>query len=154
MVSSAKAARSQRTRWEGGRKALRKAHGLRLVKRGFELRDRVLFDLGFDLLVPPLSRIAVLSCGGFAAALVAAAVWGGPFWFALWPWTFAATSVVLYVLRGWSVSRTGLRGLCDLALSPGYVVWKATLGSGRSARADAPWIRTTREDRAHDAARP
>jgi len=154
MVASSAAARSQRTRWEGGRKALRKAHGLRLVKRGLAARDRVLFDLGFDLLVPPLSQIAVLSCAGFALTLVAAWVWGGLLWLSLPLWTFAVASVVLYVLRGWSVSRTGLRGLADLALAPVYVVWKATLGSSRSAAADAPWIRTTREDRAHDAARP
>ena len=151
MVSSATAARSQRTRWEGGRTALRKAHGVRLVKRGLAQRDRVLFDLGFDLLVPPLSRIAVASCAGFALTLAAALVWSGAFWLALAPWSFAVVSVVLYVLRGWSVSGTGLLGLRDLALAPGYIVWKATLGGKQSARADAPWIRTTREARPDDA---
>lgn len=154
MVSSAAAARSQRTRWEGGRKALREAHGWRLVKRGLADRNRVLFDLGLDLVVPPLSQIAIASAGGFAVTLVCAAVWAGPFWIALAPWTFGIASVVLYVLRGWSVSGTGVRGLFDLALAPVYVVWKATLGSKRSARPDAPWIRTAREERAPDAGRP
>ena len=154
MVSSAAAARSQRTRWEGGRKALRQAHGMRLVKRGLASGDRVLFDLGFDLLVPPLSQIALASLGGFALALGAALVAGGPFWLALAPWACAVAAVALYVLRGWSVSGTGLRGLRDLALAPIYVLWKLTLGGRKSARADGPWIRTTREDRAHDAAPP
>jgi 1,2-diacylglycerol 3-beta-glucosyltransferase len=153
MVSSAAASRSQRTRWEGGRRALRKSHGLRLVKRGLAAGDRVLFDLGFDLLVPPLSQVAVLSCAGFGVALAAALILGGgALSLALWPWGFAVTSVVLYVLRGWSVSGTGLRGLRDLALAPIYVVWKATLGGKQSARPDAPWIRTTREARPKDAA--
>jgi len=154
MVSSAAAARSQRTRWEGGRKALKKAHGMRLVKRGLSAQDRVLFDLGFDLLVPPLSRIAVASFAGFMLTLGAALLWGGVFWNVLGAWAFAVSAVVLYVLRGWSVSGTGLRGLRDLALAPIYVVWKATLGSRQNARPDAPWIRTTREERAQDAAPP
>jgi cellulose synthase/poly-beta-1,6-N-acetylglucosamine synthase-like glycosyltransferase len=153
MVSSSAAASSQRTRWEGGRKALQKAHGMRLVKRGLQARNRVLFDLGFDLLVPPLSRIAVASVAGFALAGVAFYGWGSSFAAALSLWGFCVASVVLYVLRGWSVSGTGLRGLRDLALAPAYVIWKATLGSRKDARPDAPWIRTTREARAQDAAR-
>jgi 1,2-diacylglycerol 3-beta-glucosyltransferase len=154
MVSSAAAARSQRTRGEGGRQALRKAHGLRLVKRGLAQRDRVLFDLGFDLLVPPLSQIAVASWGGLSVTLAAALLWGDAFGLALVAWGFCAASVALYVLRGWSVSGTGLRGLRDLALAPAYIVWKATLGNKPSARPDAPWVRTTREARPEDVARP
>jgi len=145
MVSSATAARSQRTRWEGGRKALRKAHAVRLVKRGLGTGNRVLFDLGLDLLVPPLSQIALASACGFVVTLAAALTWGGAFGLLLAPWSFAVASLALYVLRGWSLSGTGWRGLCDLVLAPGYIVWKATLRRKQSARPDAPWIRTTRE---------
>lgn len=154
MVSSASAARSQRARWEGGRQALRQAHGYRLIKRGLSAPSGVLFDLGLDLLVPPLSRIAVLACLGWIGVLAGALIWAGPLWLALIPWSFALASVLLYVLRGWSVSDTGVRGLCDLALAPAYVVWKATLGGAASARSDAPWVRTTREARSQDVAPP
>lgn len=145
MVSTAAAARSQRQRWEGGRRALASAHGLRLVKRGLAASNRVLFDLGFDLLVPPLSRLALSAFGGLVAALAAAVLLGGAAWSVVGPWAVCALLVVAYVLRGWMVSGTGLRGLLDLGLAPAYVLWKLTLRSKGKPKADAPWIRTTRE---------
>lgn len=146
MVSGGASAASQRKRWEGGRKALTKAHATRLVKKGLAQRDRVLFDLGMDLLVPPLSRVALAAFFGALVALVAALLFGSTLWGVALLWCFCPLVVVLYVLRGWSVSGTGARGLRDLALAPAYVIWKATLGGGKSEqRADAPWVRTTRE---------
>lgn len=145
MVSSSDAAKSQRKRWEGGRRALTKAHAMRLLKKGLAQRDKVLLDLGLDLLVPPLSRLAVGAVGGTAISAVAAVVVGGATWLPLAVWSASAGGVVLYVMRGWSVSGTGLRGLLDLGLAPAYVIWKATLGGQREARADAPWVRTKRQ---------
>jgi hypothetical protein len=48
------------------------------------------------------------------------------------------------VLRGWSLSGTGLRGLVDLGASPLYVAWKMWL---RVNQGDKPstWVRTARE---------
>jgi 1,2-diacylglycerol 3-beta-glucosyltransferase len=145
MVSSAAAASSQRTRWEGGRRALTRAHAFRLLKRGLKEHNRVLLDLGLDLLVPPLSRLAIAAAAGSVVAGAAALALGGPVWLAAGVWTASAGSLAVYVLRGWNVSGTGLRGLLDLALAPVYVVWKITLGGTRDARADAPWVRTKRE---------
>ncbi len=54
-------------------------------------------------------------------------------------------AVVLYVLRGWSVSGTGARGLLDLALAPFYVGWKIMLRFRKPPRATAEWVRTKRE---------
>jgi hypothetical protein len=145
MVSSAAAASSQRTRWEGGRRALTRAHAFRLLKRGLKEHNRVLLDLGLDLLVPPLSRLAIAAAAGSVVAGAAALALGGPVWLAAGVWTASAGSLAVYVLRGWNVSGTGLRGLLDLALAPVYVVWKITLGGTRDTRADAPWVRTKRE---------
>ena len=149
MVTTSAAASSQRRRWEEGRKLLVRSHGLRLLRAGIVQRDRVLFDLASDLLIPPLSRIAlglllgaVLGCAlklflG-AKGLAGAAYGGGVF------------AVLLYVLRGWAVSGTGLRGLLDLALAPVYVVWKASLRFRRPARATSEWVRTEREGPSDD----
>jgi 1,2-diacylglycerol 3-beta-glucosyltransferase len=146
MVSSAASASSQRKRWEGGRQALAKAHAWRLLRRGVAERNAVLFDLGVDLLVPPLSRLAVSAVLGWGVATGAAFVWGGSVWLASAAWAGSIGGIVIYVLRGWSVSGTGIRGLRDLALAPIYVIWKQTIGGSVSeARPDAPWVRTTRE---------
>jgi 1,2-diacylglycerol 3-beta-glucosyltransferase len=146
MVSSAAPATSQRKRWEGGRKALAKAHAFRLVKNGLLRRDKVLLDLGLDLLVPPLSTLAVAAGAGGAVAVGVALVFDGFAWLTVPLWGAALGGVAIYVLRGWSVSNTGPRGLKDLMLAPGYVAWKLALGRSRAeAKPDASWIRTTRE---------
>ncbi|HYQ44936.1 MAG TPA: glycosyltransferase [Polyangiaceae bacterium] len=144
MVSTAAAASSQRRRWEEGRKELIAKNGWRLLRAGLARRNRVLFDLALDLLVPPLSRIAILSVLG---ALVAAAfsVWSGAFSLSLAAFIWCLFAVVLYVLRGWSVSGTGLRGLVDLGLAPVYVVWKASLRFRKPSRPTSTWVRTKRE---------
>lgn len=144
MVTTAAAANTQRRRWEEGRKALVSQNARRLLKAGLTRKNRVLFDLALDLLVPPLSRIAVgvtllvllglglvLGLGSPGLALAASGL--GLF------------SVMAYVLRGWMVSGTGLRGLLDLALAPVYVVWKASLRFRKAPKKTSEWVRTERE---------
>jgi hypothetical protein len=140
MVTSSKAARSQRQRWEGGRAALARRHALGLLRKGL-VGDRVLLDLGIDLLVPPLSRIAIAAVLGLVASFLLVA--HGP---SASRAVFAAsvTAIALYVLRGWAVSGTGVRGLLDLALAPAYVIWKLTLAR-KPANPNPAWVRTTRE---------
>jgi 1,2-diacylglycerol 3-beta-glucosyltransferase len=144
MVSSAAAANSQRRRWEEGRKDLVRRNGLRLLRAGLATQNRVLLDLSFDLLVPPLSSIAALSLGGALAALALTFV-GHRLAFSLPGFAFSVLAVVLYVLRGWSVSGTGARGLVDLGLAPVYVLWKASLRLRKPSRSTASWVRTKRE---------
>jgi 1,2-diacylglycerol 3-beta-glucosyltransferase len=144
MVSSARAARSQRERWEGGRSALRRRHALGLLGAGVRDRDPVLLDLGLDLVVPPLSRLAVLAVLGALASGILARAAGG-FVLSGLVWGGAVLGIVVYVLRGWSVSGTGARGFLDLLAAPAYVVWKLTVSPRRDVAGEAEWIRTTRE---------
>jgi len=144
MVSSAAAASSQRRRWEEGRKDLVRRNGFRLLRAGISRRNAVLVDLALDLLVPPLSRIAVASCLGLLAA-VALSLASGRLGLSVASFGFCVISVVLYVLRGWSVSGTGFRGLLDLGLAPVYVLWKASLRLRRASRPTSSWVRTKRE---------
>lgn len=144
MVSTAAAASSQRRRWEEGRKDLVRRNGWRLLRAGFQRRSRLLVDLALDLLVPPLSRIAVLSVLGAAISL------GLSLSFQRVLISFVAlgcavVAVVAYVLRGWSVSGTGFRGLLDLGLAPMYVVWKVGLRFRKATRPTSSWVRTKRE---------
>lgn len=145
MVSTASAATSQRRRWEEGRKQLVRRNAARLLRAGIARSDRVLFDLGLDLIIPPLSRIAVLSVLG-ASCAAALSAWSGRIALASAPFTFCLAAIVLYVLRGWALSGTGARGLIDLCLAPAYVVWKASLKLRRPTRPTSSWVRTKRED--------
>jgi hypothetical protein len=143
-VSSAAAASSQRRRWEEGRKELVRKNATRLLWRGIRCRDKILTDLALDLLIPPLSRIAVGAVFGALAALLLT-YFAHHVAFSLIYFGFCVFSVVLYVLRGWSVSGTGLRGLLDLSLAPVYVVWKASLRLTKASRPTQSWVRTKRE---------
>lgn len=144
MVAGEQGSRSQRTRWEGGRAQLAKLHGRRLLREGLARRDKILLDLAVDVLVPPLSVIALSAALGLvvsfsAVAMHQAPVWLGTLWFA------CVFAVVAYVFRGWSLSGTGLRGLLDLALAPLYMVWKTGLRLRPTEKAKAAeWVRTTR----------
>ena len=144
MVSSEKASRSQRERWEGGRIALAKQHGLPLLKDAFASKSLILFDLAMDVLVPPLTYVAFAAVFGtivsFCLILVSHA-----FVFALLAWGTALAMLAVYVGRGVALSNMGLRGVLDLAWAPIYMVWKVALSlSGRRRRTNE-WVRTARE---------
>jgi cellulose synthase/poly-beta-1,6-N-acetylglucosamine synthase-like glycosyltransferase len=143
MVSSAKSARSQRERWEGGRTALLRRHAVNLVTRGLA-GNKLLLDLAADVLVPPLSRIV----GAAALCLVVACIGGvvtGDFVRSRAAFAASLGVIVLYVFRGWMVSGTGIRGLVDLMLAPWFMAWKLTLARRAPAKTDAEWVRTARE---------
>ncbi len=171
MVSSEKASRSQRQRWEGGRKQLVKQHAFRVLKRAYETRSPLLLDLAMDLLVPPLSTLVVATAAGAAASTAWAFVTGRPNTAQV---LFGASGafLVAYGVRGWQLSGTGMKGLATLAYAPAYIAWKATLPlrRSRSKAASAPgaapgqagagaadgqgddgaageWVRTAREAR-------
>ena len=144
MVTTSAAANSQRRRWEEGRKLLVAQHARRLLGKALAERNRVLFDLAMDLFIPPLSRIAVGLFVAWLAALALTVLLHSSA-ISLAAFGLGLGSVVAYVLRGWMVSGTGLRGLLDLALAPVYVAWKMTLRFRKPARATADWVRTERE---------
>ena len=139
MVSTGAAAASQRQRWEGGRRALIREHGLLLLRAAIRQRSALLLDLAFDVLVPPLTTL-VLFAAPLALAAAIAMLYGHSLWLVLALLPLA--SLVAYVLRGVSISGLGLQGWRDLALAPFYIVWKIGL---RLKPADKTWVRTQRE---------
>ncbi len=145
MVSAEKSARSQRRRWEEGRKELARRHGPRLLARALTRRDARLLDVALDLLVPPLSNLAAGAAGGLALALLLSLVWR-PLPASLLLWGFSPPLLAAYVLRGWALSGTGRRGLQDLLIhAPAYAAWKLALRLRSPASGPEEWVRTHRE---------
>jgi cellulose synthase/poly-beta-1,6-N-acetylglucosamine synthase-like glycosyltransferase len=144
MVSGGDAAGRQRQRWEGGRFQLIRSQTLPLLRAALLHRSAVCLDQALDLLVLPLSYVALNVVALFAVAAVA-------FFFAsaagAWLWLAGACIAVLllYVLRGWQLSGLGRQGLMDLAGAPFFLAWKIALLGG--PRGSSEWIRTEREKR-------
>ncbi|MCA1826854.1 MAG: glycosyltransferase family 2 protein [Myxococcales bacterium] len=104
---------AQRRRWEGGRARLARQLALPLLRDAIRTRSAMLLDLALDLLVPPLSKLALAIAIGLSLSLAL----GAP----LWPWLLCAALLAVHVARGWQLSGVRLR---DLACVPAYVFWK------------------------------
>jgi 1,2-diacylglycerol 3-beta-glucosyltransferase len=145
MARSETTSRSQRRRWEDGRRHLLQERGRELFRDAMRRRSPLLFDLGFDLWLPPLSTLAVGALVGTAVSAVLARLgWCAPS--ALIPWLITDVLVAGYVLRGWAFSAVGPRGLLDLAWAPVYVLWKLSLRLRHPAAPPTEWVRTAREE--------
>jgi cellulose synthase/poly-beta-1,6-N-acetylglucosamine synthase-like glycosyltransferase len=142
MVSGEKDSRKQRQRWEQGRFQLIRTRTLPLLRQALIAPSRVCLDLAFDLMVLPVSylclNVAALLVVAFVASLQVPAL---QIWF--WLGVGCAGAAVLYVLRGWSLSGVGARGLLDLSRAPFFLVWKLLVMFGR--RDSKEWVRTKRE---------
>jgi cellulose synthase/poly-beta-1,6-N-acetylglucosamine synthase-like glycosyltransferase len=143
MAVSEGASRTQRRRWERGRQALVRAHVPKLIAEATRRRSACLLDLALDLLVPPIGSLTMIGALGLSLSLLAAAFGGATV--APWFWGATLIGIVVHVLRGWSLSGVGLRGLVDLLWAPVYVIWKLTLRFGDKGRAPLEWVRTKRE---------
>jgi cellulose synthase/poly-beta-1,6-N-acetylglucosamine synthase-like glycosyltransferase len=144
MVSSERASRSQRERWEGGRMALARRQAGRLLAEGLRRRSLVLLDLAMDLLVPPLTYVVLAALGG-AVASAAWVAFGHGAWWSLAPWLGALGCLTIYLVRGIWLSGVGWRAVLDLAWAPAYMAWKLVLAVRSPHSSKAQWVRTTRE---------
>jgi cellulose synthase/poly-beta-1,6-N-acetylglucosamine synthase-like glycosyltransferase len=145
MAVSEHASRSQRWRWEVGRLRIARRYLWRLLSCGIKERDPVLLDLALDLLVVPLSYLALATGLGTVMSLLLHRP-GQPLEMALLLWAGSAVCLLLYVGRGLQFSRTGARGIFDLLWAPIYVVWKLTLWFRPRGHHKTEWVRTPRED--------
>ena len=143
MVSSEKASRSQRRRWEDGRREIRRKYALPLLVSAVRRRDRILLDLAIDLLVPPLAVVAAAVGAGLAGAALLS-LSAGHVLFALYVWAACAVFLSVYVVRGIWLANMGIRGVLALLYAPVYVAWRIVLpflGGGERRE----WVRTPRE---------
>ena len=142
MVSGGSNARSQRRRWEQGRMAILVSKTLPLLKQAVTSRSLLCLDLAMDLLVLPLSYVAlnatVLTASGWLLTPTAnTGVW-------LWVGPLCCAAIALYVLRGWQLSNTGLSGLLDLLRAPFFLLWKLVVML--HCRSTTECVRTKREN--------
>ena len=141
MVSNEGIARKQRQRWEQGRFDLVRTRTLPLLAAGLRRPSSICLDLGLDLLVLPLSYVAL----NLTALIVLGALLGF-LYPALWIWLawglVCGLLLAAHVLRGWQVSGIGLRGLTALLRVPGFLVWKILLMFERKSDG---WVKTERE---------
>jgi cellulose synthase/poly-beta-1,6-N-acetylglucosamine synthase-like glycosyltransferase len=141
MVADAAAAGTQRQRWEHGRFELIRTKTAALLRAAVRQRSAVCLDLAADLMVLPLSYVA-LNVAALLASAAALLVWQPAATHWLWLALACAGSLTLYVLRGWQLSGMGLLGLLDLARAPFFVAWKVLLML--QPRASLSWVRTRR----------
>jgi 1,2-diacylglycerol 3-beta-glucosyltransferase len=141
MVTGEKDARNQRQRWEQGRFQLVRQKTLPLLQRAVSRQSAVCFDLALDLMVLPLSYVALNVAALVVLAMLASTQGLSTGW--LWLGLGCGASLLVYTLRGWQLSGAGLRGLLDLARVPFFLIWKiAVMARGRHSK---EWIRTKRE---------
>jgi 1,2-diacylglycerol 3-beta-glucosyltransferase len=142
MVVDAKSAGKQRQRWEHGRYQLIRSRMSPLMRAAVGRHSAVCLDLALDLIVLPLTYVA-LNVGALLLLSLLATWWNPAF--QAWVWLSLGFTAILflYVLRGWQLSDTGLRGLLDLLGAPVFIVWKVILMLKRSRSSE--WIRTDRK---------
>jgi 1,2-diacylglycerol 3-beta-glucosyltransferase len=144
MVSGEKESRRQRQRWEQGRFALMRAKTLPLLACTLRTGARVPFDLALDLLVLPLSYVAlnIVLLMGLAIVAAVAGLPGSTIW--LWTAVGCLGAMCAHILRGWQLSDAGLQGLLDLARAPFFMIWKVlVMLTGPDSK---EWVRTKREN--------
>ncbi len=145
MVAGARASQSQRRRWEGGRLWLVRRYGASLLAEGFRRRSFVVLDLAADLLVPPLTYVALALFVGVVASAAWVVFGEGAIW-AFAPWGASAAFFAVYLVRGAWLSGVGPTAILDLLWAPVYMGWKVALAlRGSPPSAEQEWVRTERE---------
>jgi 1,2-diacylglycerol 3-beta-glucosyltransferase len=142
MPATAAAAESQRDRWEHGRWATARSNVPELWRAWRAGGGRIPFDLAADLLVPPLTTLAVVTALGTLMSLAAYRT-GYAAMLAPASWGLALACLFAYVCRGVVLSGSGWGVLRDLAWVPVYAAWKLALAVRRRP-SSREWVRTTR----------
>lgn len=150
MPTDAAQAGSQRSRWERGRLKLVRERALPLLWEGVQGRNRLLADMGLDLLVPPLAELSALTLAWSGLIVLGTALHLLPH-----PavWLSAAgltgTGLLAYILGGLRVAGAPPEAFAALLRAPFYIAWKLALALSGIARrrrgSDADeWVRTER----------
>ncbi|MEO7360835.1 MAG: glycosyltransferase, partial [Gemmatimonadaceae bacterium] len=142
MPTTTESSRSQRARWEGGRREIRHRYARELLATACKRRDVMLLDLALDLLVPPLSAVVAGVMLGFLAS-TAFALAIGSFSFSVVLWSAALVGLAIYIGRGCVMTGNFVRAIGDLAWAPVFMIWKLTVRSSRAAK-QGEWVRTRR----------
>lgn len=142
---TSKQADSQRMRWEGGRLALARRDGLRLLRTAIRHRSLARLDWAMDLLTPPMGILIGLPIVMLVVNVPLSLLLGSPLVEASWGWLGLMLGACVYVLGGLLISGADRRAYLYLLCTPLFLIWKlkvyATMLLGRGPRG---WVRTER----------
>ena len=143
MESDEHRASSQRARWDLGRFYLIRAKVRPLLRAAAARPSAICLDLALDLLVLPLSYVAINSAGLIVLSAALGLLVPG---MAAWTITggLCVAALLIYVLRGWQLSGTGMGGLSALCAAPWFLAWKTVVAI--RSRHQTGWVRTKREN--------
>lgn len=140
-----KQAGSQRMRWEGGRFALLRRDGPRLLLEALRHRSAARLDWAMDLFTPPMGILVGLPLLMMAVNAPLAWLWGEPLSALAWAWLALLAGAFAYVIGGLLISEADRRAYLYLLATPIFLIWKlrvyATMLLGRGPRG---WVRTER----------
>jgi len=141
--STAEGIASQRTRWEHGHLDVILRTAPRLFFAALRRRDHNLLGLAFDLCVPPLALLTLLTLTVFACSAIFYLVTT----LVLPLWLSAASLVMLgsSVLLAWGSYGRQVISLASLAYAPFYALWKIPLYLKFLVSRQAEWIRSRRD---------
>jgi hypothetical protein len=105
-----------------------------LAKLGLKKKERLILDVAADVVMPPLTILAMAIAVG---ALVSLSWASGHDAFPAYAWGLATYFLVFYVIRGWALSGVGVAALASFAYAPVLVAQHIALvarrRSGRKA---------------------
>ena len=143
-------ASSQRARWEEGRARMVRERAIPLLLEGLYRRNLLLWDMGWDLVVPPLAEVAgliaawllLITVGGVTHLLPHASAW-------IISGCLTALGLLVYILEGFRVSNAPPEAYRALIRAPFYACWKFALLLCRALRprgngSGVEWVRTAR----------
>jgi len=135
--------KAQRSRWEHGHMSVIMNELPPMLLRAAATRNRSLFGLALDLMVPPLALLVLLIGGIF---LLAAAVyaWSGMLLSFVIAGMLVAALASAISLSWWKFGKTVISP-ADLLLAAGYVVWKIPLYIRFFIKKQVKWIRSERK---------
>jgi GT2 family glycosyltransferase len=144
MPEGERASRSQRERWERGRRTIVRQYAGALLRAAVARRDALRLDLAADLLVPPLAQLAVVVALGGMLSVGAVVLGVGAAAPGAVLWAVAALALAIYVARGCELSGLGARAFLDLLWAPVYIAWKLARLIRPRRQAPTAWVRTSR----------
>ena len=143
-------ASSQRARWEEGRARMVRERALPLLLEGLRRRNLLLWDTGWDLVVPPLAELAgligawllLIALGGATHLLPHASAWAASAGLTVF-------GLLVYIIAGFRVSNAPPEAYRALIRAPFYACWKFALLLSRGLRrrgsgSTEEWVRTAR----------
>jgi cellulose synthase/poly-beta-1,6-N-acetylglucosamine synthase-like glycosyltransferase len=145
MPQTSQQATSQRMRWEGGRFAMARRDGKRLLGEFLRERSLVKLDWAMELLQPPLAILVGVPLALLALDLPLAWWAGGPLGALSVAWAAVLASTFLYVIGGLLISGAQPRAYLYLLCTPFFLLWKVRIYAAMLlGRGPKGWGRTER----------